>query len=101
MAIRRKPPELPPDVKEALGKMAEGVAKEMSPKGERQRLSLDQEEIDAIQRMRAQEFELFLLRKGIVDFSKPVLLVTPDGTAEKWMQSAEQIRAFLWRHEVN
>lgn len=102
MIKRGKPPELPPEVAEGLNKLAKGVAKEMSPGvGERRRLFLNEEEVKAVRRMNNEEFSSFLLEKGIFDFMEPVLLVTPDGTAEEWMRSAEQIRAFLGRHNLN
>ena len=86
---------------EAVEDLAEKIGKLIRESRNGPKLSLDRKEIKTMLQMDEAAFAGFLAEKGIDDFEKPVLLVTPDGTAEMLMKSADEVRSFLARNYGN
>ena len=63
-------------------------------------LNLSEDEIQKVLLMDNVELNNFLKDRKI-DFSKPTLLKTPDGVAEPWMNSPEDIKTFLAKCHSN
>jgi hypothetical protein len=87
-------------VEEALVEATQDLASEMSEMRANPRLSLSSDEIQKVLLMDKKELGIFLNDKGI-DFTEPISLETPDGIAEPWMSSAEDINRFLVKRYSN
>ncbi len=87
-------------IENELKDIAKDVASEISEMRENPRLTISTEEINAILQMDEQELAEFFDSRDI-DFSKPVLLETPRGVAEPWMNSPEDVRKFLVKSNSN